>query len=117
MWFSYSAYLAYLDSPAWWTKRDQAKQRAISKFGEPLCERCVSQLGSQGHHRTYYFWRIGYDFGEEPLDSILWCCRDCHRWLHRDKTGATYDPAATLSLADLALKVKAFDPYRRAQST
>jgi hypothetical protein len=117
MWFSYNAYLAYLDSAAWWSKRDQARRRSISKFGEPLCERCLGNIGTQAHHRTYWYWRNGYDFGEEPLHSILWVCRDCHRWLHRDKTGATYDPAENLLLLDLEQKIKSFDPYRKPQNT
>lgn len=67
-------YLAYLDSPTWAKKRQEALERAGHK-----CQLCASIGQLQVHHNTYK--RLG---NELPTDLCV-LCRNCHIRHHPDK--------------------------------
>lgn len=65
-------YRAYLASPLWKAKR----QQALEHYG-CICMRC-GEYGSDVHHKTYE--RVG---GNELMEDFEVLCRDCHEAHHR----------------------------------
>jgi len=68
-------YHAYLNSPAWRSRRN----RAISLAGW-RCERCTAKRDLQVHHRTYE--RLGAE-RDEDLEVL---CADCHEGHHTESS-------------------------------
>jgi hypothetical protein len=93
-------YYTYLRSPLWEQKRADCKQQAIDRHGNDQCERCRLERGAEAHHLTYKFFKW-LPYGAEPVQSLLWVCRRCHAWIHKDKTGATVDPAYNPTLDEI----------------
>jgi hypothetical protein len=96
----YNRYLAHLKSEYWTTHVHEAvKARCLRRNGEICCERCgTTGEVLQKHHLSYNWLYHELD----NLDSILWVCEDCHRYLHKK---SQYDPADT-SLKALERRIK-----------
>jgi hypothetical protein len=60
----------------WYHLKDSVKLRCDSR-----CEYCGARWGDQLHHRTYDHW------GYESAGEVMYVCRPCHAWIHRDRTG------------------------------
>jgi len=79
-------YHDYWDSPQWSQVR-----KAVWKRSGGNCERCGLMCAFAVHHKKYK----GVIYNElEHLDQLIHVCGCCHDWIHRDKTGSTYDPIA-----------------------
>ena len=64
-------YLAYLKSPEWFEKRQQALAQANGR-----CQTCNASHGLQVHHRTYS------NLFDEPLEDLTVLCSQCHQKFH-----------------------------------
>ena len=65
-------YLAYINSKAWYAKRDLKLRKAGYK-----CWWCGSRYELEIHH-------LNYDrLGSERLSDLMVLCRNCHRWVTR----------------------------------
>lgn len=89
-------YLAHLDSYYWRVQVHQAvKARVVAKYGRICCERCRTEDRQLEKHH------LSYDFLYHELDclaSVIWVCKDCHRYMHgRSKE----DPAEMPSWSEL----------------
>lgn len=71
------AYVSYLKSPAWKSKRAKVKLRDGGR-----CRLCGNGgLGLEVHHLTYE------RFGAEHLSDLILLCHGCHAEIHaQDKT-------------------------------
>jgi len=64
-------YNGYLRSHYW-----KARQQAVMKRTNGVCEGCEQNRASQVHHTTYKH------VGREPLFDLRAVCADCHEMLH-----------------------------------
>ena len=71
-------YFAYIESPAWQSKR----QEAFRKYGRK-CSVCGSEANLHVHHKTYV------RLGRERLRDLQILCADCHAMEHPDKARMT----------------------------
>lgn len=89
-------YLAYLNSPAWKTRRNRALQLADWR-----CQRCSGKRDLQVHHRTYD--RLGREW-DQDLEVV---CAACHEAHHLEATAAS-PIGIYLKIAGDALRAQPF---------
>jgi hypothetical protein len=71
----WQAYREYLASPEWKARVAAVQERAGGRCEQPGCRR----KGRHAHHKHYR------NFGNEPLEDLIWLCLPCHQAEHPDK--------------------------------
>jgi 5-methylcytosine-specific restriction endonuclease McrA len=61
-------YNSYIQSPAWFARRDK-----VLKRDNYLCQACLEDPATQVHHKSYIH------FGNEPLFDLESVCDPCHK--------------------------------------
>lgn len=101
-WNDHEKYLAHLKSDYWRVQVHAAiKARCLQRYGRICCERCKTEdVQLQKHHLRYdnLYREL------EHLGDILWCCDECHQFLHGR---IALDPADTPSWSELEKMFKA----------
>lgn len=90
-------YLAYLNSPAWKTRRNRALHLAKWR-----CRRCPSKRDLQVHHTTYE--RLGAEW-DSDLEVL---CANCHEGHHLEET-AKSDLGIYIRIASEVVREKPLD--------
>jgi 5-methylcytosine-specific restriction endonuclease McrA len=71
----WAQYNAYLESPAWKSRRKRVLER-----DDHICQACLLRTATQVHHLTYaHVFR-------EPLFDLIAVCESCHYSLHQQQT-------------------------------
>lgn len=72
-------YFAYIRSPEWKAKAEEAKARANNRC--QVCNKSRAEVQLDAHHRTYE------NLGNEKQEDITVLCRDCHELYEKNKNG------------------------------
>ena len=86
-------YLAYLNSPAWRTRRNKALKDAGYQ-----CQKCAARRNLQVNHLTYE--RLGAEW-DQDLEVL---CQDCHGAHHLNEMAESESHRLFLKLASDALR-------------